>query len=249
MAKPEPTIAEAFNDKKLRIMRTTPTGVAVYPHIVHYDKYQFEEGNGKQCNTQLILDDAEDFIEDLRVKADEAFEIGKAQLQEEIDGGKLKGKALAKAKANLKDLEVFYPFEDDVDDEGDPNGKVILKKAKTMVAGTDDDGNVWEKEVPIFDAAGNKIEGQARAKLKLWAGSQIKLSVQLVPFCAPGLGIAGISLRLAACQVISLAGSSATADTFGFGAEEGGYTADDSDAGFSDETGGSESSEEEDPDF
>jgi hypothetical protein len=224
MAKPNATIAEAFADgKKNKIYLGTPIGAASYPHILKFDEYQLEENGVYQCNTGLIVSAESQFVAQIDALATEAFEISMAGLQAELDGGTVKGKDLVKLKEAISGLKKFTPYEVDCDEEGEPNGNVIFK-TKTLVQGTvKDTGETWKKEVPVFDSSNQKISGEARSSLKLWAGSKIKLSVQVVPFCAKGLFKAGVSLRLCAVQVIELSGGEATAANFGFGVEEDGF--------------------------
>ena len=63
--------------------------------------------------------------------------------------------------------------------------------------------------------------GEDRNNLKLWGGSRIAVSTQVVPFVAAGLKKAGISLRISAVQVVEVAGAERTADHYGFGTHEG----------------------------
>lgn len=229
MAKPNATIAEAYADRKAKIFLTTPIGVASYPHLLKHDPWQLEENGVYQCNTSLRLDADDPFVATLTELADEMFEVGKAELEEAVATSK--GKELKKAKENLAGLKVFYPYEEDVDEEGEPNGQVIVKM-KTTVRGTNKDtGDTWEKEVAIFDSQNQPVKGKQRSEMKLWAGSRIRVSVQVVPFCAAGLQKSGISLRISAVQVIELSGGGASAETYGFGVEEDGYEAETFDEG------------------
>lgn len=225
----EPTIAALLEGGKGRIQRTTPVGIAVYPHILAADEYQLKTNNKHECNTGLRLDGSSPavtaFIAELDAMAKEAFEVGKVHLQERIDSGELKAKKLADARENLAKLTCYVPYEPDYDDDGNETGDYMLR-AKTQVSGIDSKTNQrWHREVPVFDSRGQKIEGEARANLKLWGGSRIAVAVQVVPFCAEGLQKAGISLRMGAVQVIQLSGGSSSADSFGFGVEGDGYVA------------------------
>lgn len=223
--KPNATIAEALRDPKAKIFATTPVGIAVFPHLLVMDEYQKKENGKFECNTKLRLDPAipadSDFIDMIQEMSNEAFEEGKLLLQESIDSGELKGKKLADAKKALEELELSEPFDPDYDEDGNETGLVIFKM-KTTVEGVDKKTNKrWKREVPIFDSQGKPIKDAARSALKLWGGSRIRVSLEVKPFAAFGLKKAGVSLRISAVQVIELAGSAATASTYGFGEEEG----------------------------
>ena len=97
----------------------------------------------------------------------------------------------------------------------------------------------------IVDSSGEVIT----KTIPVYAGSRVKLAFNLVPYCNPQ-GVAGISFRLVAVQIVSvstdgtpsLTGSEAASL---FGAEEGGFTLYCSSD--SDEEGLDEEEEDEDP--
>lgn len=80
-------------------------------------------------------------------------------------------------------------------------------------------GKEWERSVPVFDA------GQKPISVEIGNGSKIKVAYELVPFYITNKNY-GISLRLSAVQVLELQdGNAESAESFGFGEEEG-YHAD-----------------------
>tara|TARA_E500000081_G_scaffold5106_1_gene5756 strand:+ start:2297 stop:3037 length:741 start_codon:yes stop_codon:yes gene_type:complete len=219
----EPTVAEALDSMKAKIFRTTPVGVAVYPHLLDHDEYQLKQNGVYQCNTKLLLDpsvpEVKKFVSDIDSLVDQAFEAGKKNLKR--DWEKATGNAKAKIKTAKEGLEKYSPYDDEVDEEGEPTGKLLFKM-KTTVRGTDKKtGKDWKREVPIFDSSSGKIIGEDRNQLKLWGGSKIAISTQAVPFVQPGIKKAGISLRIAAVQVVEIAGAERSADQYGFGQHEG----------------------------
>ena len=126
-------------------------------------------------------------------------------------------------KKEINDLTPYTPYDDEIDDDGEPTGKVIFKM-KTVVAGTDKrTKQSWSREVAIFDSQNEKIVGDSRSNLKLWGGSKIAVALQIVPYHAPGLKQAGISLRITAVQVVELAGVERTASAYGFGSHDTGF--------------------------
>ena len=223
MSDNEPTIAEALGSPNAKIFRTTPVGVAVYPHLLDYDEYQLKQNGVYQCNTKLLLDpsapEVKKFVSDIDSLVDQAFEAGKANLKK--DWEKATGNAKAKIKTAKEGLEKYAPYEDEVDEAGEPTGKLLFKM-KTTVRGTDKKtGKDWNREIPIFDSSNGKIVGEDRNKLKLWGGSKIAVSTQIYPFVQSGIKKAGISLRISAVQVVEVAGAERSADQYGFGTHEG----------------------------
>ncbi len=219
----EPTVAEALDSPNAKIFRTTPIGVAVYPHLLDHDEYQLKNNGLYQCNTKLLLDPeepkAKQFVSDINELIDQAFEAGKEKLKKEWQ--KATGNAKAKLKTQKDGLEKYAPYDDEVDEDGEPTGKLLFKM-KTTVRGKDKKtGKEWSREVPLFDSSNGKIMGEDRNNLKLWGGSRIAVSTQVVPFVAAGLKKAGISLRISAVQVVEVAGAERTADHYGFGTHEG----------------------------
>lgn len=219
----EPTVTEALSDRRAKIFRTTPVGVAVYPHLLEHDQYQLDKNGVYQCNTKLLLDPAaptvKDFLDDLNSMIDEAFEAGKAQLKK--DWEKASGDKKAKIKKTKDELQRHTPFDDEVDEDGEPTGKILLKM-KSVVRGKDaKSGKEWQREIPIFDSANGQIKGEDRDSLKLWGGSKIAVAAQVVPYVAEGLKLAGCSLRINAVQVIEVAGADRSAQQYGFGQHEG----------------------------
>lgn len=214
------------NAKKLKV--TTPVGIAVYPHLLKPDEYLVKKENKEQCNTGLRLDPSvaehKAFIDEVSAYVEVSHEVGiemlKAQLPE------AKGKKLADLKKAIEETVPHYPFEPEYDDDGEETGLVRFS-AKTQVAGVDKKTNQrWEREVAIYDSAGQPVKGKARAGMRLWGGSEIAISAEVVPFCAEGLKKAGVSLRILAVQVVSMPQGGGSATDHGFGVEGGGFRAD-----------------------
>lgn len=216
---------------------TTPAGTAIYPKLNTPDT-KYKPLGEYSTKLKLSAEQAQPIIDKYEAELAEYFESIKAEL---MQGD---GKAKAKAK-NLK-LAADKPFKPEYDDEGNETGDVIFNVK--MPARIARDGKEDIVLVPdFFDAAGKQIRGKIP---EIWGGSKLRIGMQLRPFEAP-IGV-GISLRLQAVQILELrSGGQRDAASYGFGAEEGGYTADDStsDSGspFSDDTpesGGQSSNED-----
>lgn len=193
----------------------TPAGVAHYPHIQTPDDYK-----GKQkYKCGLIIPSDDGFIALITKKCDAAFEAAKEAVQEAIDGGELKGKALAKAKEELEVMEVHYPFEPEYSDDGEETGNTILKTSANANYTDKKTKKLKDIKLSIFDSENNKVEPVPN----IWGGSVLKLAVDINPYHMQATHLAGISLRLSQVQIIELeSGSGGKSE---FGAEEGGYVA------------------------
>lgn len=213
----------ADKQKRERLERiTSPIGTARYPHLHKPDKYK---GDLKyKCDLVLDPDDEDhaEFLDDVKERAEAAFEKFKEELQEKVDSKKLKGKKLANAKQELKEMEVHYPFEPEYDEEGEETGRIVVK-TKSNAERKDKDGNPYIKKLPIFDALGQRLEDVP----PIWGGSELRLALDVYPYHMEAQHIAGISLLIGGVQIVELkTGSGATAEDMGFGAVEGGFAAD-----------------------
>lgn len=170
---------------------TTPKGVAYYPYISAPDTKFDEQGHYK---VNLCVPKAE---------AKEIMELIKKEL---VDGVK----ALKEAKPNAKIKQAPLPFVDELDDDEQPTGNVIIKfKSKAAY------------KPAIFDSKGTPV-----MKSNIYAGSVIKVNGSISFYNSPAVGV-GVSLRLRAVQVIEYVEGASGATKFGF-EEETGFTIDDS---------------------
>lgn len=208
-----------------RVALVTPIGIARFPAIHEPDTYVPKEGAEPQVNfkTGLILEPGDPFIDRLRDMVDEHVATVRAQMQEEIDSGALKGKALADAKRKIDEIAVNYPFDPEYDQEGNETGRWVVK-AKTRATYKDRrTGEVKKRVLPVWDAKANKLAPVPA----IWSGSKLRLSAETNPYYIPGTNTAGISLRLTGVKVLDLVtgngGTSARA--LGLDGEEEGYEA------------------------
>lgn len=187
---------------------TTPKGVAVYPRLTEPDT-KFNAAGVFSVKLRLSEEDAQPFIDRIEALAKEKFEAEKAELM------KGDGKAKAKAKS-LKYAD--KPYKAAVDDNGDETGEIEINfKMNHKVTIKGKETLLYPK---IFDAAGKELKPAPA----IWGGSVIKVAGQFNPFSTT-VGV-GVSLRLSAVQVLELVSSGGgNAESFGFGAEEGGFVA------------------------
>lgn len=206
--------------KKPKLVRgVTPKGIAVWPHLNTPDEYK----GVKSYKTGLLLeaDDAANLIAKITEATEKSLADTREALENQAKAGKT-GQAKAKARKALEELTVGYPYEDAVDDDGEPTGKTMFKfKAK---AEFEDKKTRTTKPItiPIFDAKGKTTH------VAIWGGSEIRVAYALVPYYVASANVCGVSLRIEGVKVINpvTGGAGRSADSLGFGEEEEGYEAD-----------------------
>ena len=185
---------------------TTPAGIARYPWLDTPDT-KFDAAGEYKVTLVVTPKEAAPLIEKCR------------DLQAGV------------AKANKSKKVAKLPFEDEVDDQGNKTGKVLIKCKVKCREG-------WDRKPKLFDAKGNRID------VKVGGGSKIKLNVELYGWYAASLG-AGVTLQPIAVQVIDLVEyqGGGSADSYGFGQEDG-YVSSDTFADKSDEEVSTESEDQ-----
>lgn len=192
----------------------TPAGVAVYPHLVRPDTKFDSDG---VYTVQLAIDgpDANELIAQLEAARD-------------LFAKEFKSENKAKfAKASIADV-----YEDEVDDEGEETGRVLIRaKQKALIKARD--GTMYPKYVKLFDAQNNVITPDS-----VWGGSRLILAGVLIPYYMASSKEIGVSLRLSAVQILELVeGDGGSAESFGFG-EQDGYTAESAETVAAEDAGG-----------
>ncbi len=195
-------------EKKPRF--TTPAGIAQYPRLNQPDTKFNPDGEYK---VKLEITNPSD-VATLSAFLDEQVEKSLKLATKENPGKKIK--------------QGDAPYEVDED-----TGKMVVNfklKAKVKTKS----GEEFEQRPALFDAKGKPFND-----VNVGGGSKIKVAYEVIPFYTALVG-ASISLRLKAVQVIDLVEYSggASADSYGFGEEEG-YEAEDNSAesnGFNSET-------------
>lgn len=172
----------------------TPPGVAVYPHLTTPDT-KFDANGVYKVSLSLTEEEAAPLIEKVE------------EVQEEATGMIPPGK-----RQKLSDP----PYYDEMDDQGQPTGRVIFKfKMKAKV--NTKDGRTLEMSPKLFDSEGTLMTDVE----SIWGGSVLRISADMIPFYVAAVG-AGVSLRLKAVQIIDLkTGGGAGAESYGFEATKG----------------------------
>lgn len=208
-----------MQNKKKNVRYVTEKGTAIFPYLIEPDTKFNSDGEFK---VKLKL------APDANLATAKGDNVGNFQYF--LD--ELMEKSLAKAqkdnpdKKRIKTADDPYTFDDD--------GALLVNfKLKANVSTRE--GKTFQQRPALFDSKGKPFDGD-----ELWGGSLVKVAFEAVPFYTAMIG-AGITLRLKAVQVIELRqGGEASADSYGFGEEEGYESAeaskqDSDDYGFSDD--------------
>jgi hypothetical protein len=144
-----------------------------------------------------------------------------------------KGDGKQKAKAKTLSVREFLTDANEVDDEGNETGNIILNFKMKAAGVSKKDGKPWTRKPSVFDAKGKKLNPCP----PVWGGSILKVAGKAEPYYNAKDNECGITLRLEGVQIIDLkTGGGRDAADFGFH-EEDGFAAEDS-GGFEDETSG-----------
>ena len=197
--KPIPEAINQFTHERNTIMAkttyrkgTTDIGTVMFPHLFETEKF---EGKDTGKFTVSFLPNPED-KENLLAAIDEEWQ----KFAQSEEGKKHKYKYdYANGVTSYKDEE-YFKFK---------MQRVIQTK-----------NGVWERHVPIFDAAGKEISTDIES---ICSGTRGKIAYELVPFYMNDKNY-GVSLRLTGIQIIDLKeAGSVSAASLGFAACEG-YT-------------------------
>ena len=193
-----------------KIKMVTPEGKFVWPHL-NTPNTKFDDDGVYEVRVQLDqnAEGVAEFMQNLTKTFDDYY----------VDVCKEKNKKVKTVK--------FYKTHDD--DENIPSDHVDLKFK--MKASGSNKGETWQQRPALFDSKGNSINKSLEdSNEKIEAGSTGKVSFEVSPYFVPAIG-AGLSLRLKACQVISMvsfSGGGGGMDSYGF-TETNGFTGESTD--------------------
>lgn len=217
-----------------RIRGVSPVGAAVFPKLAKPDT-KFNNDGVYSVHLALEGDEAEAFAGVIHEQMDKSLEEAREKLEKERDEATgAKKTKLGKALEKLEQADP--PFSPEYDRKtGEETGRTLFN-FRAKASGQRNDGERWERgPIPTFDAKKNRMDDPGQVGF----GSIIKVSYLLDRFFTPQVG-AGVTLRLAAVQVLELKSfGKRTADDYGFGEEEGYKSeAGNEDDPFAEETGG-----------
>lgn len=183
--------------------QTSPKGLARWAHVT-VPNTKFDSDGVFSIELVVSETEAEALKAQLQPMAKEYLD---RLLAEEKDG---------KKKAKLKALAMQLPIAEDTDENGEPNGKFVIK-FKSKASYTDKDDVKHEKRILLFDAKGKQVEG-----VRIGNGSTVKVGYYPSGWAMLATGKYGIRLDLKAVQILDLVEySGGDASSFGFESEEG----------------------------
>lgn len=207
---------------KLKIF-TTPIVKLVFPHLVTPDfgTEKFPKPAG-QYSTKASF--SPDQIEELRPLIQPLHDAAVAKGKAMFDAQPARQRAGKEFKANPWYLPEY--------DEGDSETGNFLMTFKMTASGISKKTKErWEAKPDLFDSMGRPL---GRKPLRIFSGTEARIAFQVPPLhegddTTPGywtmIAGAGLSFRLSAVQIVKLATSARNASSFGFGAVEGGFSA------------------------
>jgi hypothetical protein len=180
-----------------KLKLTTPVAKLKYPKLIEPETKFNPEGVYKAT---AIIDSAEaaalaDALDDLLTRH-------KASLKQQDP-----------SKKDWKLADLPYGYEEI---DGKP---CFVIKTKMKAKGIDRDGRAWSSVPALFDSKGQPVRDRESLK-GMWSGTVAKVNFEACPFYQAALG-AGITLRLKAVQIIDLVEGGGSAESFGFGEEDG----------------------------
>lgn len=176
----------------------TPQGIAEYPHIEEPDT-KFDEDGLYHVNLILNKEQASPLVETM------------SQVMNNFIATDPK---IKEAKARGKQFLIQEFFED----LGDGDMRLKFKQKATYTRKSD--GKTMQIKIPVFDSKGVPVQDT-----KIGGGSTIRVCFTANPYYMPATKSVGLSLRLVAVKIIELKEwGSNTAEAYGFGEEEAGYT-------------------------
>jgi len=202
------------SNKQKREALHTPIGVAVWPRLSGEPDTKFSKDGHGVWKTTLRLNKSDPecatFLEAL-IQRHKAAMVDNEQYQDYCESCKKSGK---KPKALLA---AEAPWRDEVDEEGNETGNVLVN-FKMKASGVSKKNNKpWKRKPMLFDSKGQEITKD----VNVGGGSKIRVAFEVLPFWTPAVG-AGISLRMEGVQIIDLKTfAKKSAAELGFGAEEG----------------------------
>lgn len=220
----------------------TGKGTLVWPKLDEPDEYKGKKSYSAKI--RLSPADSQKLIAKIDKALDDYWPVAVAEYEQKVAEAKT-GPEKAKAKKALAEMKkAESAYKPAYDNDGNETGEYEFNfKMPDHFIGRD------KKPVyirpKVFDAKGVELKKVP----EVWGGTEAIVAGELRPFNMP-IGV-GISLRLNAVQIIKLAGKGSggkDAAGYGFGAVEGGFSAEDDlpQGGFEDQTGGQQ--DETDPD-
>lgn len=212
----------------------TPRGVVAWANLNEPDyEYKKEEGEFHVRIRPNTNEPSYTELVELATKVRDEF------LEETTDELRRQKKGALIAKLHTVDV-----VKEEIDREtAQPTGEMLIRagmKHHITIKNGPKAGQSFDKVPDFFNAQGARLKNPPR----IGSGSELKLSVRIVPYLMPKDGEVGVSYQLEGVQILKLVtGGQRSASDHGFGVEEG-DTIEDDNGGFSDEGAGFEGAPE-----
>lgn len=216
----------ADDSKPVYIPARTPRGIAKWPKLTEpdYGTDKFPNAGG-QYSVKLVFKDTDPKFLALAAKIEPLMAEAEANAKAEFATLK---KATRDQLGAPKKNPWFSPLYDENDE---PTGEVEMKlsmAASGVVKRGPRAGKEWKARPDYFDAFGRKITNTKG--LEIWGGSELICSFSITKggYFIPGTGAYGLQIKLQAVQIVKLRspGANRTAEGYGFGVEDDGWSAD-----------------------
>lgn len=179
----------------------SPAGTAVYPYLSKPDTKFKEEG---------------EYRVKLRVPAADAAKLVKQVDAEMVGARKLETLLEAKKKNPKAQVPENTPYKDAVDDEGTETGEIEFTFAAAASGTSKKTGKPWTRTIQLWDAKKKAFKGD------VWGGSKLKVAFTVGTYFINAKVGYGVKLYLESAQILELVqGGNRSADSYGFGEEEG----------------------------
>lgn len=192
-----------MSERRKNIKATSPKGTIMWFSLTKPDP------KFKKYKVDLVVDDTPE----LRKIMEQVESEAKAAFEELV----AKTSDLAKRK-KLK-MSDNKPIEEQLDSQGNPTGKFVMKfRAKSE--GVNKDKEVYSIPAPaLFNAQAKPISAEEKASLRVFNGSIGQVNFEIVRYGNASLG-AGATLQPKACMIHKIQQAAPDASQFGFSASE-----------------------------
>lgn len=197
------------------------SGVAVYPKVNTPDTKFKAEGH-YTARTRLDENFSDELMAKLLKLRDDKYDLVVAGINDKSIGPKWNPKERTSKLAALKKADVGATAE--TDKQGEETGYFLLTPKMVASGVSKRDKKPWARSPKIFDSK-NKI---MKLVPKIFGGTEWKVAVEAKAYFAPGTKdappVVGVTYYLDAIQILKLVkAGDRTAESYGFGEEEGGY--------------------------
>lgn len=190
----------------------TPRGVAVFPTLNTPDTKFKPEG---EYTCRLAFDPADPQVAEMVAELERRLDVYWNEHLETLDGAKRKQFEKAYSKAPV--------FTEEVDQEGDETGRILINFKMKASGKNKKTGKEWTQRPKILDARGQEMKNPP----DIFGGSVLRVGFETCPAPVPSSKLFYVSCRLLAVKVLDLVSRGGySADSLGLGDEEEGYEAD-----------------------